>query len=142
MEDPRSALDNQRLNVTKRKRGTLHALVWENGHRRMPQRPKKVTLCSRIPLVKQAEGAYHQRSTETLGERRTVIADPQPAFPFDRNNYLIVCQGGPREPFSCRPSPCFATVSREPRIRQSGLAGSNGHHQQNGRFDHTHRALT
>lgn len=128
MEDPRSALDNQRLNVMRRKRGTLYTLAWGNGHGRVSRRPKKVTLCSRILLVKEAEGAYHQRSTEILGERRTVIADPQPAFPFDRNNCLIVCQG----PFSCRPSLCFATVSRESRVRQSELASSNGRNQQNG----------
>lgn len=89
MEDSRSALNNQRLNVTRRKQGTRPVLAWKNEHWWVSRRLKKVTLCSRIPLVKAAEGACHQRSTEIPGERHTVTAAPQTAFPFDRNSYLV-----------------------------------------------------
>lgn len=149
MKYSRSALDNQRLNATRRKRGTRYALVRENEHYWVSRGLKKVTLCSRILLVKEAEGACHQRSTGIPGERRTVIADPQPAFPFDRNNDLVRVRVDRWYPLSFHPPLCFAIVAHTQLwlanngVRRLGSASSlTARDRQNGWFDRPRRRLT
>lgn len=142
MEHPRSALDNQRLNATRRKRGTRHALACKNEYWWVSRRLKKVTLRSRIPLVKETEGACHQRSTEILGERRTVTADPQPAFPFDRNNDLVRARVDRGVHFPAIPRYASLLWFANHEIRGLESASSNGRNRQNGRFGQPHHRLT
>lgn len=115
MENPLSNLDNRRLNVTVRKRDTLHAHASKNGHWQVLQRRKKVTLCSRTCLTKEAEGARYQRSTEISDERRKVIADLQPAFPLDRDNCRARAKIDRDARFPAIPL-CVATVACEPSL--------------------------
>lgn len=118
MENSRSGLNNQRQNLTVRTRATLHAHASKNGYRQVRQRRKKVTLYARTCLTKDAEGACHQRSAEISGARHTVIAEPQPAFAFDRYNCRTPAKVDRDVHFPAIPL-CFAIVARKPSLGET-----------------------